>query len=603
MKRGLLAGLLFFALVAGLALAQDGESPAAETFYDPQLLAFGDWYYRDGDDPSFANPDADLSGWTKIEPGSSPPRHIGFRWYRAEFTIGWHYRSRQLGLYLGEIAQAHEAHLNNRLVAKLGGMSPEPVGSARKRSLTQIDKLHLWYSFLKLTETNTLAVRIESYTEPIRFDTTQVQIDDFDRLILRARTEESTVNVIQGASISVLLLIGLFCGFLFVSGLQTRENMLFGLFVLAAALLIFLDSLMFFDLGAQAPLVDRSLVFGRLVCVVIFCRLMRAEIAKQFEPLAYRVENAAFVIAGLFVVTGNLLPLRYFDLLIDLACIALFCPSLWALTRAARDDPPVFGVWLGLAVAFAAAFVFEFLFGSPQFALGVVQTAYLVVAFVFLYAIARRYQEMSRNMAALNERLVTVRDLERMRLARDLHDGLGQGIAAVGLHLKMLTSGETGPKFARLTESLDYLNSQVSEVLQDLRPLALRNARLDEAIERHLKRTLEGTGIRYSTSLDPNIELPFPVREQLFRIYQEALNNALKHANCTEVSVSTSRSGRKVRLVISDNGGGFIVRDNRDLGLGLSTMRERASLINASYSLKSEAEAGCTIRLEVRLDD
>ena len=97
--------------------------------------------------------------------------------------------------------------------------------------------------------------------------------------------------------------------------------------------------------------------------------------------------------------------------------------------------------------------------------------------------------------------------------------------------------------------------------------------------------------------------MPAEIEEALYRIAQEALNNALKHANCTEVSVSTSRSGRKVRLVISDNGGGFIVRDNRDLGLGLSTMRERASLINASYSLKSEAEAGCTIRLEVRLDD
>jgi two-component system sensor histidine kinase DegS len=99
------------------------------------------------------------------------------------------------------------------------------------------------------------------------------------------------------------------------------------------------------------------------------------------------------------------------------------------------------------------------------------------------------------------------------------------------------------------------------------------------------------------------IELPFALKEQLFRIYQESLSNAIKHAECTNISVEMNAVGRRLKLSVSDDGHGFSVGEKRDLGLGLSTMRERASLANAVYVLESVLGRGTTIKMEVTLDD
>jgi signal transduction histidine kinase len=126
---------------------------------------------------------------------------------------------------------------------------------------------------------------------------------------------------------------------------------------------------------------------------------------------------------------------------------------------------------------------------------------------------------------------------------------------------------------------------------------------LGTAIERHLERTLAATEIGYDCAVNKRIELPFDLKEQLFRIYQESLNNAIKHAGCANISVEMYAVGRRLKLSISDDGQGFNVEDKRDLGLGLSTMRERASLANAVYRLDSTMGRGTKVKIEVTLDD
>ena len=256
-----------------------------------------------------------------------------------------------------------------------------------------------------------------------------------------------------------------------------------------------------------------------------------------------------------------------------------------------------------LAVAFLATYLFQFVWPSPGHSLSIIQFSYLLSTFTFLFLIAHRYQDMSRHLVALSGRLVSVRDLERTRMARDMHDGLGQGIAAVGLHLKILASKDSSVGYGGLTRSIDDLNVQVVEIIENLHPSVLNSRTLGTAIERHLQGTLAETGIGYRCEVDKKQDLSPVLKEQLFRIYQESLNNAIKHADCSNISVELRTLGRNLQLRVQDDGNGFNVGEKRDLGLGLSTMRERASLANGVYSLESSVGRGTKIQVEVTLDD
>ena len=596
--RNLLQFAMAWCLFLSSALAQDIALP--DDFYDPQLLAFGDWMAYAGDNQKPDMSISDVSEWRSVDGGRFAAQQGETRWYRVDFTVGCHYRSRDLGLYIGTPSQAHEIYLNGRYLGGQGAVLPMPIDSASKPSLSELPQLGTWYSFMNLTRSNTLVFRIEGLTEPMSFDPEAIQIDDMDRLILKARTDETSRKIVQGIATSIQLLIFLFCAFLFVSGLRGPSNVIFGLFVLVSAILIFVDSLIFYDFGTRFVAVERLLVFGKLLCAILFCRLVRIEANRDFEDQRYWNKAVMFALFVTAVVTLTPLSLPTLDLLTDAIAVALILNSIWVALSVSTFQMKILAV---LATAFVATYLFQFVWPSPGHSLNIIQFSYLLITFTFLLLIAQRYQDMSRHLVALSGRLVSVRDLERARMARDMHDGLGQGIAAVGLHLKILASKDASVGYGGLTRSIDDLNVQVVEIIANLHPSVLNNRTLGTAIGRHLQATLSGTDIAYHCAVDKKQGLSTVVKEQLFRIYQESLNNAIKHAGCSNISVELRTLGRNLQLSIQDDGNGFNVGEKRDLGLGLSTMRERASLANGVYSLESSLGRGTKILVEVTLDD
>jgi signal transduction histidine kinase len=583
--------------------AQAQEVVLPEDFYDPQLLEFDAWKVYVGKEPRPALDALDDTQWREVSKNRVGAPQNKVSWYRIDFTIGWHFRSRDIGLYLGSLEQAHEIYLNGKFIGAEGQLSPYGIDAAAKPSFAELPQLGMWYSFMNLTRSNSLVIAIEGLTEPSRFALDFLEIDDRDRLILAARSSEASIKILQGAAISILLLIALFCGFLFVSGFRGASNIRFGLFVLVAAILISLDSLIFYDLGARYAWVERFLAIGRLGCAVLFCGLVQAELLGQASRIFSQVWGTVLVFAGLIVVGTGLIPLQILDLVTDGIAILLITNILVQTWRIQVGFAFRVILMTALTVAFVVAYLYQFMAPSPWHALSTIQMSYLLTTITFLFLIAQRFQDMSHHLGNLSKRLVSVRDLERARMARDMHDGLGQGIAAVGLHLKILASAKTDARYGNLTQSIDDLNVGVAEIIEDLRPSILHDKTLGAVIERHLERTLTVTDIGYDYAVDKRLELPFELKEQLFRIYQESLNNAIKHAQCQTISVEMKAVGRHLRLSISDDGDGFNVAEKRGLGLGLSTMRERASLVNAVYTIDSVVGRGTKIEMEIKLDD
>ena len=170
-------------------------------------------------------------------------------------------------------------------------------------------------------------------------------------------------------------------------------------------------------------------------------------------------------------------------------------------------------------------------------------------------------------------RVVEAQELERRRLARELHDQTGQELTSVLLGLKAVEEAKSDEERA---EALAAVREQVVETLHDVRRLAveLRPKALDDfglvAALEHLRDTFsEQTGMRVDLEAHVGDRLPSDVETALYRIVQEALTNIVKHAQASAVSIVLARSGRAITAVIEDDGRGFTT-DGGATGSGCS---------------------------------
>ena len=203
-------------------------------------------------------------------------------------------------------------------------------------------------------------------------------------------------------------------------------------------------------------------------------------------------------------------------------------------------------------------------------------------------------------------RVVEAQELERRRLARELHDETGQALTSILLGLKPL---EDALADHPARAALGGLREQVVSALQDVRRLAveLRPAVLDDfglvpALERLTDAFAEQSEIRvdFHSALGET-RLPTEVEATLYRVVQESLTNILKHASAQSVSVSLARRESAVAAVIEDDGSGFDQRTVHDEGIGLLGMRERLALIDGRLAVESRPGAGTTVVAEVPL--
>ncbi|HQZ94905.1 MAG TPA: sensor histidine kinase [Pyrinomonadaceae bacterium] len=204
-------------------------------------------------------------------------------------------------------------------------------------------------------------------------------------------------------------------------------------------------------------------------------------------------------------------------------------------------------------------------------------------------------------------RLVTGQEVERRRIARDIHDQLGQRLTALRLKiasLKELSIGhdEISARVERLQEIGGRLDAEVSFLAWELRPTALDDLGLVDAVGAFVNewsRHYEIPADFHSAGLS-NVRLNHDTETHLYRITQEALNNILKHAAANLVTVMLEKRLNDMILIIEDDGWGFDSNASRasaesGMGLGLIGMSERAILAGGALEIESSPGKGTTI--------
>jgi PAS domain S-box-containing protein len=213
-----------------------------------------------------------------------------------------------------------------------------------------------------------------------------------------------------------------------------------------------------------------------------------------------------------------------------------------------------------------------------------------------------------RNFA---KRLAEAEESERQKIARELHDQVGQNLTALGINLSILRnqlSGTlTGQADARLNDSMGILEEtakRIRDVMSDLRPSVLDDYGLMAAIRWLSERISKRTGLTINVEYqDTKVDLPSETEITLFRIAQELLTNITKHANATEVSISLDSMDGRVRFVIVDNGVGFDPAALKKIGesrWGLLNVRERTDAIDGILTIASRPGQGTRVVIEVK---
>jgi PAS domain S-box-containing protein len=210
-------------------------------------------------------------------------------------------------------------------------------------------------------------------------------------------------------------------------------------------------------------------------------------------------------------------------------------------------------------------------------------------------------------LQTFSRRLFDVQEEERRHLARELHDEIGQALTAAKINLQSVTGNGGGANVARLQETtaiLDRLLGQVRQISLDLRPSMLDDLGLVPALRSLLDQQgrRASVAVHFSAANMPE-NLDSEIQTTCFRIAQEAITNALRHAHATQVDVDLRRDDGNLRLVVHDNGIGFGVEaaQVQKLGLGLIGIKERAALLGGRAKIISLPNKGTTIEVSLPL--
>ena len=211
--------------------------------------------------------------------------------------------------------------------------------------------------------------------------------------------------------------------------------------------------------------------------------------------------------------------------------------------------------------------------------------------------LAASYKELQR----LSSHLENVREEERTRIARELHDEMGATLAALKMRVSWLES-KLPPEFPFLAEETVHISELVSDgmntlrqIVHKLRPTLLENVGLDAAVEDCVKQFRHNTGIECILVLpEKGLELEADQSATIFRILQESLNNVAKHAQASKVDICFAWQGDSMSMVIEDNGLGF-ARKSKEESFGLIGIRERALMAGGEADISSVRGKGTRV--------
>lgn len=219
----------------------------------------------------------------------------------------------------------------------------------------------------------------------------------------------------------------------------------------------------------------------------------------------------------------------------------------------------------------------------------------------------KELQDSYKEIRELASHLQNIREEERISMAREIHDELGQQMTVLKMDVawleKKLAASDTAAreKIQELRKGLDQTIHSIRRIASELRPSVLDDMGLGAAIEWQLREFQKRSGVSVSfENRKGEFILPDAVKTNLFRIVQESLTNVARHANATTVSIKLLRDANQIRLLIKDDGIGFEKQKApANKTLGILGMKERTAMLGGSYEISSTPGKGTLVTVTI----
>lgn len=562
-----------------------------------------------GDDPAWALPEYNDSQWQSvIVPGSWQSQGFrpvkGMGWYRIHFTAPASLKDLRPAILLGRIGDVDEVFLNG---VEIGG---EGLIGERFVEATKVQRLYgIPSTLLRYDADNILSIRVmNTYLNGGIFDK-NVLIGNYNDLLTEKLKREKNGIIIEFCFFTFFAMFFLACLFLFIKRLSDREYIYFWTFISLYGVLFVLGSLTFYNAGLKDSFVQQVInIFSTGLPAILIILLVHVYQLKYHVPIkaALLIYLAISLMEPVFPDYGSRTALLVvWKVLFILTAGYIVFLSINAYLRKFYEAGPILLGVTGLVIGLILESIGGLdLLQTTGFFLWDYSTIFFMIC--VMYALASRYTRIQNELRSSAAKIFDAHEDERRRVARELHDGVGQSLLSIKLKLKMLAAKTTENKplekdiIPELISDVSCSIEELRTVAMDLRPSYIENAELADAIAWHSGNVQETTGITINIQAGIISGLDTKIKENMYRIFQEALSNVVQHSQASKVDVIVGMKEKMLLLEIKDNGKGFdpVRKGDGRKGIGLYTIRERVELMGGILRVNSLTNKGTALSIE-----
>jgi signal transduction histidine kinase len=431
-----------------------------------------------------------------------------------------------------------------------------------------------------------------------------IRLGEFDRISLEAEQLLDPVFTAEGAFLALFLPFLSLYLFLILKGVIRSDYVLFLVFLAAYAGRYLLDGNYVYMLGIVGPSLEHAQTVLASTAVLAMLGLVTKAAGGGFGITFKLLAGVGVVFLALDVVLSPLAALRFLSVPRSVYFGMLSGYYIFVAGRAVyrrREDswPLLVGV---LVYAIGSRVDLYAGFDMAEYSMG-------GFGLCMLFMLISHHARLQKRLLDVSGKLLDAHETERSRIARDIHDGIGQSLLAHKMHLELLAidkEGGTPIPPVQLTELIRESADIIEDVRRstmDLRPSFVESMGFIDAMRwyANIFGKKESFEIHFHESTEALPDFPPRVKDSLYRCFQEILTNAVKHSEASRVDVSLEGSGKSLTLRVTDNGKGIELPGKETAGIGLETLRERAELLGGACEIKGNPGIGTAVTITVPL--
>lgn len=572
------------------------------------------------DNPDFSAPDFDDHAWQTKPVISSAgwfDRGAGLGqqviWYRIHFNGADLPPVAKPAIYVGTLMGGNAFYLNGHEIGSMAILDP-PVGGHLSHHVKAFSKVFPFDpGILNPDGNNVLAIKsVQTGLENSGVLAPPLAITEYGPA-LAAAEPRNILFIVYGSGATLLFLFAMLTTC--IAWLNNPKNI--GMGWLVCAFLCYLPGtisvtslVLYWDVPISPYLAPfLSTIIGMMVLIPLLnfsAHTLKAKIRWHIRLLQVGVTALVFTPD---INSDVLFPVTQTDIAIwfVLCGLTFIQISIWSIRAAIQKLDTAYPVIIGSAAIWIWV-IFVFTNAENWFYRNLGSGADEIAVTIFLYSLVwaetRSLLKDRKRLLKAQSQILRAQETERERIARDIHDGIGQWLSTIKLNLQMVQGTPNKAKNdSGLSESIEHIDTAIADIRRithDLSSISIEKTGLTAAMHSHADFIARHTGIHIEILTDGIEILSLNMQGHIYRIFQEALKNAIQHGAATHITVNINLAHKKLSMTITDNGSGFDPKQ-KGQGLGIDSMEKRAALLGATLQVKSKSGCGTTIILESRL--